>query len=164
MYIGLLLKISVTGDIACNSTLVLNNETSGYPVIINEFETGLDGVACVGCAVDNSQNVISSSTSDYGQIQITAGVAARGTIAVWDVVDTFPIGSVAGFAIEDLESLVEVDLFNRIRICTYLDGVQQECQSGGSLLDLSALTLDVFWCHFRSLQCGISNDQRIRRN
>ncbi|MEO5582008.1 MAG: Ig-like domain-containing protein, partial [Saprospiraceae bacterium] len=130
-------------NITCG-TLILNGGASGFPVIINSFETGIDGAVCAGCAVDNSPNVISASTGDFGQIQITAGVIATGTIAVLDAVDTFPIGSVAGFAIQDLESLVEAQLFNRIRVCTYLNGVQQECQTGGSLLNLSALTLDIF--------------------
>ena len=144
---GLVVERYCQVDLTCDSTLILNNGASGFPVIINEFETGIGGLLCALCDVVNSQNVITPSTADYGEIQITAGVSATGTIAVLDVLDTFPIGSVAGFAIEIEDPLLGIDLNlinNSIQICTYLDGVQQECNNSSSLLNLSAPLLDIF--------------------
>ncbi|MFH4965171.1 Ig-like domain-containing protein, partial [Gaetbulibacter sp. M235] len=131
------------GDIQCNQTLWLNTGSSGFPVIINSFETGTKGAVCVGCSVDDAQNVITPDAVDFAQVQVTAGVISAGTIAVLDPMDTFPIGSIAGFAIQDMESLVEAELFNTIQICTYLDGTLQECGTAGNLINLTAV-LDIF--------------------
>ena len=85
--------------IQCDATYYLNEGATGFPVIINSQNTGIDGVACVGCSVSDTQNVISNSTTDYATISTAVGVLNKPSIAIKDILNTFPIGSVAGFAI-----------------------------------------------------------------
>jgi len=123
----------------CNTTNYLNSPT--FPVIINDERTGISGVACVGCSVQNTPNVISSSTTDFATITVVAGVAASGAISVKDVLTTFPVGSTAGFVIRDVNTLLQLELFNSITISTYNNGTFQESRSGSGLLDLAVLNL-----------------------
>ncbi|RIA09017.1 putative repeat protein (TIGR01451 family) [Flavobacteriaceae bacterium MAR_2010_72] len=133
-------------EIPCNETVYLNNGDPGFPIIIDEFKTGLTGLGCALCAVTNSSNVISPSTTDFAKIEIFAGASISGAISVVDAVSTFPEGSVAGFAIEDVSTLpLDLSLLSdSITICTFLDGVQQECTTGTDLLDLTAVPGDIF--------------------
>ncbi|MEN8816024.1 MAG: Ig-like domain-containing protein, partial [Nonlabens sp.] len=137
------IKKLCSGNILCDQTNFLNEGEFGFPVVINSFETGIDGLACVGCTVENANNAISSDLNDFAEIQISAGVLSTGTIAVLDPIDTFPEGSVAGFTIQDLQSLVQLDLFENLQICTYLNGVEQECSTVGNLINLTAV-VDIF--------------------
>lgn len=123
----------------CNTTNYLNSPT--FPVIINDERTGLAGVACVGCSVQNTPSVISSSTTDFATITVVAGVAASGAISVKDVLTTFPAGSTAGFVIRDVNTLLQLELFNSITVSTYNNGIFQESRSGSGLLDLAVLNL-----------------------
>ncbi|GGG54224.1 DUF7507 domain-containing protein [Bizionia arctica] len=136
---GLVIESFCEGSLECTTATVLSNPLQ--PVIINNVNTGVDGIACVGCEVDNATHVISESNSDFAMINITAGVANTGSISVENVLSTFPAGSQAGFVIRDTNDLLEVDLLNSISITTYLDGAQQETQTAGGLLALEALGL-----------------------
>ncbi|WP_107040325.1 Ig-like domain-containing protein [Brumimicrobium mesophilum] len=135
---GLILQRFCDGPIECSEDFVVSNPT--YPVIINNALTGVEGVACVGCEVDNSQNVISQSPTDFASINVLAGVAGTASVSVQNILNTYPAGTVAGFVIRDLGSILELDLLNSMTVSTYLDGVQQESYSGGSgLLSLNVL-------------------------
>nr|WP_315197505.1 gliding motility-associated C-terminal domain-containing protein [uncultured Flavobacterium sp.] len=125
----------------CDKTYALTNPT--FPVIIDSGKTGVDGVACVACAVNNTNNVLTSSTTDFATILVTAGVIAPASIAVLDQLSTYPAGTFAGFTIKDLNSLLQLDLFSSLTISTYLDGVLKESKSTSLLLNLS-LTLSPF--------------------
>jgi hypothetical protein len=122
-------------NLACDTTFYINRPA--FPAFIDGFRTGLSGVACVLCDVENPENVISQNTADYAEINITAGVAATGSIAVQDGLTTYPLGCSVGFAIEDMGGLIKIDLFESITICTYLDGALRECKSGNDLIDLT---------------------------
>ncbi|PZX94695.1 hypothetical protein DOS84_03840 [Flavobacterium aquariorum] len=122
----------------CNKTYALTNPT--FPVVIDSGKTGVNGVACVACAVNNTNNVLTASTTDFATILVTAGVIAPASIAVLDQLSTYPVGTFAGFTIKDLNSLVQLDLFNSLTISTYLDGVFRESKSASQLLNLSLLT------------------------
>ena len=128
-------------DLACDSTFYLNRPA--FPALIDGFKTGINGVACVLCEVENPENAISQNSTDYAQINITAGVAAVGTLAVQDGLTTYPLGCSVGFAIEDMGGLIKLDLLESITICTYLDGSLRECKSGIDLIDLT-LILNLF--------------------
>lgn len=123
--------------IACDSTYLLFNPE--FPVVIDGALSGVEGIACVGCAVNGAQNIIDADTSNFATITVTAGVAGTASVAVADGVSTYPVGTIAGFVIQDLNTLAQVELFSSLTICTYLDGVQQECQTAGDLLDLNLL-------------------------
>ncbi|MCK7590038.1 hypothetical protein M0G43_05580, partial [Subsaxibacter sp. CAU 1640] len=136
---GVVLQAFCPGTIYCDAPYVLSNPS--YPVIINNSRTGIDGIACVACEVDNSQNVISADNSDFAMLNVVAGVASTGSISVKDVLTDYPVGTVAGFVIRDTNDLLEVDLLNSITITTYLDDVQQEQRTAANLLALEALGL-----------------------
>lgn len=136
---GLVLEAFCEGSLECNIATVLSNPSQ--PVIINNQNSGVDGIACVGCEVDNATNVISEDNSDFATINVAAGVANTASISVENVLSVFPAGSHAGFVIRDTNDLLEIDLLNSIEITTYLDGVVQESQSGANLLALEALGL-----------------------
>src|SRR5690606_17864354 len=121
----------------CSSNTVLSNPA--HPVIINNIHTGVNGIACVGCEVDNATNAISESNSDFASINVVAGVAGSASISVVNVLETFPAGSQAGFVIRDTNDLLQLDLLNSLTITTYLDGAIQETQTAGGLLALEAL-------------------------
>ncbi|MDI9880639.1 hypothetical protein [Flectobacillus longus] len=126
------------------SALVCNTQTNAsapsYPVVIDASQTGITGVACVGCSINNTENVISSSTSDYATITMTASVSSIASLAVKDVLTTYPIGTFAGFNISN-PSLINANLLSGITIRTYKAGVLQESSGVGTLLSVNSSLL-----------------------
>ncbi|RTZ03543.1 hypothetical protein EKM02_01540 [Flavobacterium sp. RSP49] len=120
--------------VACDTTYVWTNPD--FPVIIDGDNTGIDGVACVACAVNNTNNVLTPDSTDFAEIRITAGVISSAAIAVADQLFTYPVGTFAGFTIKDLNNLIELDLFQSLTLSTYLDGQLQEAKGGSQLLKL----------------------------
>ncbi|MCK8493622.1 Ig-like domain-containing protein [Spirosoma sp. RP8] len=133
------LENTCTTSIVCNTAY--NLSSPAFPAVIDGARTGVSGAVGVTLSsanVLNAQNVISASTTDFARITNTASVAAVTSIAVLDPVNTFPVGTFAGFTIRRVNGLVAADLFDQLTVTTYLDGVQQEVRSGrGALLDLS---------------------------
>ncbi|MDQ6479000.1 Ig-like domain-containing protein [Dyadobacter sp. LHD-138] len=127
------------GTIACNNSYFLTQPS--FPVVINAPRTGISGVACVGCAVQDPWNVISSSNADFSRITLTANVGASAAIAVVDPISTYPAGTAAGFVIRNVNSIAQVDLLNSITIETYNNGVLQESRAGATLLNLELLNI-----------------------
>lgn len=123
----------------CNTTNYLNSPD--FPVIIDDARTGVDGVACVACSVEDAPNVITADTTDFAVITTVVGALSPASIAVKDVLSTFPAGSTAGFVIRDVNTILQLELFNSITITTYNDGIPQESASGSGLLDLALLGL-----------------------
>ncbi|WP_338876482.1 Ig-like domain-containing protein [Spirosoma sp. SC4-14] len=121
--------------LACNTTYSLNTPT--FPVVINPKNTGVTGIVGASTTVQDAWNVVSASTTDFARITNTAGVAADATISVLDAVNTFPIGTFAGFTVKNVSGLVAADLFSRLTVTTYLDGTLQESRNAGNLLNLS---------------------------
>jgi hypothetical protein len=109
-----------------------------YPVIIDGSKSGIGGVACVACSVNNSQNLIDSDLSNSASIVLASGLLATGSIAVKDQVTTYPAGTFAGFDIDNV-SLIGVNLLGGVTVTTYLNGVQKET-SGGNLVSLQLLS------------------------
>jgi hypothetical protein len=124
--------------VACNQTYPLTNPT--FPVFIDGAKSGISGLGCIACAVNNTNNVLTPSISDFANITITAGVLASGAIAVTDQLFTYPPGTIAGFTIKDINNLIELDLFQALTISTYNNGTPQESKTAGQLLSLSLLT------------------------
>ncbi|WP_044233587.1 hypothetical protein [Haliscomenobacter hydrossis] len=123
----------------CNTTNYLNGPD--FPVIIDDALTGVDGVACVACSVEDAPYVITDDPTDYAVITTVVGALSPASIAVKDILSTFPAGSTAGFVIRDINTILQVELFNSITITTYNDGIPQESASGNDLLDLAVLNL-----------------------
>ncbi|MCW2121135.1 hypothetical protein M2326_003465, partial [Flavobacterium sp. 7A] len=123
--------------VECGKSYDLTNPA--FPVVVNGDNSGIDGVACVGCAVNNTDNLLTPSTSDFAQINLTAGVLASGSVSVKDQLFTYPKGTFAGFKIFDSNTLLQVNLLQSLTISTYNNGVLQEKKSAGSLIDLGLL-------------------------
>lgn len=121
--------------IECNKSYALINPA--FPVTIDGTKTGIEGAVCVACAVNNANNVLTPNTTDYASIAITAGVASTASLAVVDQLSTYPAGTFAGFTINNVSNLVELDLLNSITISTYLDGILRETKNGSQLLGLT---------------------------
>src|SRR5690606_24187473 len=98
-----------------------------------------EDAVCALCAVENPDNVITADTTDYAKITLLAGVLASGAISVEDVLMTYTGGSYAGFVIKDMGYSLQTGLFESITLCTYLDGVVQECTSIDDLIELTLL-------------------------
>lgn len=126
-------------NIECDSTYYLT--TPEFPVYIDAQLTGVDGVACVACGIEDEQHVITADTSDFATITVVANVIGSASIAVADALYTYPAGTFAGFVIEDLGFLLEADLFESLIISTYNNGVFQESMTGGDLIDLAVIIL-----------------------
>ena len=123
----------------CNTTNYLNGPD--FPVIIDDALTGVDGLTCVACSVEDAPYVITDDTTDFAVITTVVGALSPASIAVKDVLSTFPAGSTAGFVIRDVNTILQVELFNSITITTYNNGIPQESASGSGLLDLAVLGL-----------------------
>jgi hypothetical protein len=126
-------------DIVCDTNYFLT--TPEFPVYIDFQRTGLDGGVCALCEVEDPDEVITASNTDYATIMITAGVAQTGSIAVRDALYVYPAGTIAGFVIDDVNDLLQADLFASLTISTYLDGDLQEFAFGANLIDAELLIL-----------------------
>lgn len=136
---GLVIKKGCLVDFDCETSTPLTSPE--YPVVIEGSRTGIiSGVACVGCEVQNAQNVISND-NQTGRIQLAVGaLGASGAISIRDIYQTYPIGTTTGFIIKDANPILEVGLLNAITIKTYLDGIEQESKIGsGQVLDLDLI-------------------------
>jgi uncharacterized repeat protein (TIGR01451 family) len=128
--------------VECNKIYDWSNPD--FPVTINGQNTGIEGVACVACAVNNTDSLLTADTTDFAQISLTAGVSASGSVSVKDELYTYPKGTFAGFRITDLNTLVQLNLFQSLIITTYNDGVVQESKTANELSDLTLLNSSLF--------------------
>ena len=124
-------------NLECNKEYNLSNPE--FPVTINGQQTGISGVACIGCSINNIDNVITSSITDFAEIEVLTGALSTASISVLDNLSTFPQGTTAGFVIKDLNNLIELDLFESLSISTYLDGSFQESRTGNQLINLTLI-------------------------
>lgn len=126
-------------NLACNEKTRINNPS--FPVIISEGNTNISGLLCVGCSLNNSENVISSNTTDYATLNLPIGLGAEATFSVLNVLNTYPAGYFAGFEIENTNFL-GTNLLSGITISTYLNDTLQESNTGANnLLSISSSLL-----------------------
>jgi uncharacterized repeat protein (TIGR01451 family) len=127
--------------VECNKNYLWTNPD--FPVTIDGEKSGIDGVACVSCAVTDTANLLTASKTDFANITLIAGVIGSGSVAVKDHLFTYPKGTFAGYVIKDLGTLAQVNLLQSLTISTYNNGVLQEARTAGQLIDLSAVGIDV---------------------
>ncbi|WP_281322360.1 DUF7507 domain-containing protein [Flavobacterium aestivum] len=118
-------------DLVCNTQTVMSAPT--YPVYINGVNTGIDGLVCALCTINNAENLIDSNTTNYAQISLTASIGNSGSISIKDEKTDYPIGSFVGFTVENAP-LLNVNALDAVTLRTYLNGVLQETKSGNSAL------------------------------
>ncbi|QRR03911.1 T9SS type A sorting domain-containing protein [Dyadobacter sandarakinus] len=116
-------------------TLVSPNQ----PVVVESSRTGLQGAVCALCAVQNAGNVVTADPTDFARIAVAAGVLNTGSVSVKNGIVDYLGGSTVGFAIRDLQNLIQADLFGSITLSTYLNGALQQQASGSSLLNLQVV-------------------------
>ena len=127
------------GEFDCDTSAPL--EKPDFSVVIENSRTGINsGVACVGCSIKNSWNLVNQG-DDPARINLTLGaVGSSGSISVRDLTVTYPAGTLAGFVIADVNNFLQIGLLSDITIETYMDGVLQESRSGNSqLIDLDLI-------------------------
>ncbi|MDI6033009.1 hypothetical protein QLS91_07975, partial [Flavobacterium sp. LB2P84] len=118
-------------DLVCNTQTAMLAPT--YPVFINGVNTGIDGLVCALCSINNTENLIDQNTSNFAQINLTVSVGNSGSISVKDQITDYPSGSFAGFIVEN-PSLLNVNALDAVTIRTYLNGVLQETKFGNTAL------------------------------
>jgi hypothetical protein len=79
VYYPVIEKFCAGSALVCNTQTNVSNPS--YPVVIDDSQTGITGVACVGCSISNTENVISSSTSDYATITMSASLGSNASIS-----------------------------------------------------------------------------------
>lgn len=94
---GLVLKSFCAGTLTCN-TLTQMYEPA-QPVYVDMLHTGIDGIGCVGCSLNNTQNIIDNNALSAATMVLTAGAITSGSVAVADAVTTYLAGTFAGFDI-----------------------------------------------------------------
>src|SRR5690625_4669475 len=125
-------------DMDCGQTAILNQDE--FPVIVNFERTGVFGIACAGCSVENANALISPDGEAFATMTTTVDAIGATSVSVLNPVDTYPAGSVAGFVIDTNSSnLVELSLLEALEVCTYNNGSESECQSGSHLITLTLL-------------------------
>ena len=92
---------------------------------------------CVGCVVENPENVIDADLENFASMDSSVGLSPVFTITV-GLGDTVQGGHIAGFALSTPSSLLGAAALPSLTIRTYLNGQPQE-SSSGNLLDLDVL-------------------------
>jgi hypothetical protein len=122
----------------------LNPAAPSMPVYVNYGRTGAVGVACVGCTVSNPQNVISASTTDYATINLTGSAISGAGISVVDAMNIYPVGTYAGFTVQDMGSFAQLQLLSGLTVETYLNGTLQESGTAANLISLEVIGIPIF--------------------
>ncbi|WP_439554811.1 putative Ig domain-containing protein [Dyadobacter sp.] len=137
IYNAVVQQMCNNNPIVCGTTGLL--VAPAQPVVVESSRTGLVGV-CALCEVQDANNVITASTSDYAVLRVPAGVAGSASISVKNGVVTYGAGTVAGFTIQDLQGIVSLDLLQSLTLSTYLNGQPTgETASGNTLIALRLL-------------------------
>ncbi|WP_343329402.1 T9SS type A sorting domain-containing protein [Polaribacter staleyi] len=123
----------------CNTTH--NLSSPDFSTYVDFAQTGTSGVACIDCNVEDANNVLTSSNTDYVKMNAAVSVAGSVSLAVRDATNTFPAGSYAGFNVNFDDSLLSLDiLYDAITITTLKsDGSASESKSGSDLIGLGLL-------------------------
>ena len=125
------------GTGSCSSPALLCNANTApafpaYATVVDPEFTGTSGAVTL-TAIANSGNAVDNDATTYATISTLASVAGSAFLAVKEVTTDYPVGTYAGFDIEN-PTLANVSLLSNIAIQTYKDGVFQESQSGNGLL------------------------------
>ncbi|GAB4017794.1 beta strand repeat-containing protein [Spirosoma koreense] len=124
-------------EFACNTYTPLNE--SSYPIAINPANTGITGT-CVGCNVNNAQNVIDGDANTAATIASLASVSAVASISVRNQLQTYPANTFVGFDVQT-NTLASANLLGAITITLYNSGTVVQTLTGPSLfLGVSAVT------------------------
>ncbi|WP_143100897.1 Ig-like domain-containing protein [Spirosoma endophyticum] len=134
IYSAILKSFCAGPTITCSTSAVTPLTNTSFPVYINNDHTGTgSSLVCVGCAINNADNVINGSTSSPATISLGTAVSATARLSVANPIDTYPAESYIGFDIES-STLIGASLLGRTRITLYNNGSAVQTGSGASLL------------------------------
>lgn len=128
-------------DLACNNPTPASIPEN--PVYINSANTGLSASACVGCSINNTQNIIDGNSSTYASVILAAG-DVNASISVANALETYPAKSFAGFEI-GTATLLSASILSSIEINLYNDGNPtpvKTVSSAGLILSATSSILD----------------------
>lgn len=138
IYHPVIKRFSAAPALDCNTQTELNNPI--HPVYINAPRTGISGVACLSCSVANADNAISASTSDFATLSLTAALGSNASISVKNALNSYAIGTFAGFNISN-SNLINANLLSGITIRTYLNNTPQESSTSATLVSVNSTLL-----------------------
>lgn len=87
---------------------------------------------CLGCHVDDVENVVDRKLTRFATLHVPVGVAGAARVDV-QAGRTLDAGTRVGFRLDDQVGLVDAVLLGGLRLTTFLDGAAQETASGGDL-------------------------------
>ncbi|MBP9195865.1 MAG: hypothetical protein KBF57_14365, partial [Saprospiraceae bacterium] len=122
--------------------LVCNSHTNyvqpDYPVDLNASGTGLSGLACLACEINNPTAIINDDTTDYVEIDLLAALGTTASLSFQKMLSPWSDSIFVGFDIVN-ENILDVDILDAIQICTYENGILKECKTGsGGLIQIDA--------------------------
>ncbi|GAB4051962.1 beta strand repeat-containing protein [Spirosoma litoris] len=126
-------------SLACSDNTIPGNTLTPvtnptHPVYVDGARTGIvGGVACAACQINNSENVVDASTTNSATMVVTAGVAVTASFAVANALQTYPVGSFAGFDVET-NSLLSANVFSTATVRLYNDGNLVQTSTGNALI------------------------------
>jgi VCBS repeat-containing protein len=119
---------------------VLGVSSMTYCGQISYERTEIDGLVCVGCALENLGNLIDADQANFATIQLTVGVGAAGQVSVYTR-QVIPAGYTAGFVVSGPPNLLDATVLGGLTVRTFLNGVQQETHlATGGLLQTQILS------------------------
>ncbi|TXH23226.1 MAG: tandem-95 repeat protein [Chitinophagaceae bacterium] len=121
----------------CNKSYLLTAPQFG--AVINGARTGTAGLFSAGYLVKDPWSLVDNDVTTVAKLKAAAGVVSSTGISVATPANIYPAGTVAGFTVKDNAGLVSANLFQSVKITTYLDGQEQESGTAGSLIDLDLL-------------------------
>lgn len=129
---GMVLENFCTAPLpACNTITPIVNPA--YPVYVDGQHSGVDGIACLLCSINNSQNVIDNDLSNFASIVLPVGVATSAQFAVANALDTYPSNSYAGFDLET-NSILSAAVISNATVSLYNNGSLVQTGSGNALI------------------------------
>ncbi|AUD02481.1 beta strand repeat-containing protein [Spirosoma pollinicola] len=114
-----------------NTLIPLTNPT--HPVYVDGKNTSILGAACVGCSINNSENIVDNNSANFATVVLTAGVSTSATVAVANALQTYPINSFAGFDIQ-INTLVSAAVLSRATISLYNNGALVQTGTGNAFI------------------------------
>ncbi|MCO5233626.1 MAG: hypothetical protein LC105_08010 [Chitinophagales bacterium] len=133
IYYAVAKKYCEGDSLECNDYTRLS--VPNHPVDIDINNTGLTGLACVGCSVNNPGRILDNDTSNFANINLIAGVGSTGRISVKNGYGPYRADSIpmwAGFEISTGQ-LITLNILNNISIKTYLKDSLIESSSPATL-------------------------------
>lgn len=102
-----------------------------YNPSIEYTRTGISGVACGLCGLDDLSNILDADPTTYATLSLSAGLLITGSVSVRTEYP-YESGFEVGFAINATPDLLSLDVLGDVTINTYQNGILRETRNGGT--------------------------------